>query len=68
MNSVFKKDLYRYYGERGEPLLKKVFRPLEIKYISVFRKLSTNIILHIKITLKWTTDLYMQATIIKLQK
>lgn len=38
MNSVFKKDLYRYYGESGEPFLKKVFRPHEIKYISVFRK------------------------------
>lgn len=38
MNSVFKKDLYRYYGENGEPLLKKIFRPLEIKYISLFRK------------------------------
>lgn len=38
MNSVFKKDLYRYYGEEGELLLKKLFRPLEIKYISVFRK------------------------------
>ena len=38
MNSVFKKDLFRYYGESGEPFLKKVFRPLEIKYISVFRK------------------------------
>ena len=38
MNSIFKKDLYRYYGEDGEPFLKKVFRPLELKYISVFRK------------------------------
>ncbi len=38
MNSVFKKDLYRYYGESGEPFLKKIFRPLEIKYLSVFRK------------------------------
>lgn len=38
MNSVFSKDLYRYYGASGEPLLKKVFRPLEIKYLSVFRK------------------------------
>ena len=38
MNSVFKKDLYRYYGEDGEPFLKKVFRPLELKYISCFRK------------------------------
>ena len=38
MNSVFKKDLYRYYGENGEPFLKKVFRPLELKYIKVFRK------------------------------
>ena len=38
MNNVFKKDLYRYYGEKGEPFLKKIFRPLELKYISVFRK------------------------------
>ncbi|MBO5453240.1 MAG: serine acetyltransferase [Clostridia bacterium] len=38
MNRVFKKDLYRYYGEKGEPFLKRIFRPLEIKYISVFRK------------------------------
>lgn len=41
MNNTFKKDLYRYYGENGEPLLKKIFRPLEIKYISVFRKANT---------------------------
>lgn len=38
MNRVFQKDLYRYYGESGEPLSKKIFRPLEIKYISLFRK------------------------------
>ena len=38
MNSVFKKDLYRFYGECGAPLLKKIFRPLELKYLSVFRK------------------------------
>lgn len=38
MNSVFKKDLYRYYGDEGEPFLKKILRPLELKYISVFRK------------------------------
>ena len=38
MNKAFKKDLYRYYGESGEPFLKRVFRPLEVKYISVFRK------------------------------
>ncbi len=38
MNSVFKKDLYRYYGDYGEPFLKRVFRPLEIKYIRIFRK------------------------------
>ena len=38
MNSAFKKDLYRYYGDAGEPFIKKVLRPIEIKYISVFRK------------------------------
>lgn len=38
MNSVFKKDLYRFYGESGESLLKRIFRPVELKYISVYRK------------------------------
>lgn len=38
MNRVFKKDLYRYYGPQGEPLLKRVFRPLELKYICLLRK------------------------------
>ena len=41
MNSIFKKDLYRYYGENGEPIIKRVFRPLELKYISLFRKANT---------------------------
>lgn len=30
MNNVFKKDMYRYYGNGGEPFLKRVFRPLEL--------------------------------------
>ena len=38
MNEIFKKDLYRYYGEKGEPVLKRLFRPLEIKYIALYRK------------------------------
>jgi len=38
MKNVFKKDLYRYYGPNGEPFIKRILRPLEIKYISVFRK------------------------------
>lgn len=41
MNKAFKKDLYRYYGDGGEPILKRIFRPLELKYISVFRKANT---------------------------
>ena len=49
MNKVFKKDLYRYYGEGGEPLLKKIFRPLEIKYLKVFRKANTTKFLPLKI-------------------
>lgn len=39
MNSIFKKDLYRWYGERGESLRNRLFRPIEIKYMCVFRKL-----------------------------
>ena len=38
MNDIFKKDLYRYYGEQGEPFLKRLARPLELKYIKLFRK------------------------------
>ena len=36
--SLFKKDLYRYYGEEGEPLIKRLIRPVEIKYLKVFRQ------------------------------
>lgn len=38
MNRIFEKDLYRYYGNKGENKLKKIFRPLEIKYIYYLRK------------------------------
>ncbi len=37
-NSVFKKDLYRWYGEKGEDLAHRIFRPSEIKYMYWFRK------------------------------
>ena len=42
MNSVFKKDLFRYYGESGEPLLKRMLRTPDLKYLSLFRKASTS--------------------------
>lgn len=35
----YKKDLYRYYGEKGETLKNKLKRPLEIRYIILLRKL-----------------------------
>ncbi len=38
MNKTFKKDLFRYYGKGGEPFLKRLLRPLELKYIALFRK------------------------------
>lgn len=41
MNSKFSKDLYRYYGEKGESLLKRFLRPPELKYIALFRKASS---------------------------
>ena len=41
MKNVFKKDLQRYYGGKGEPFLKKMFRPGVIRYIWVFRKANT---------------------------
>ena len=38
MNSKFSKDLYRYYGKEGESLAKRLLRPVELKYIALFRK------------------------------
>jgi serine O-acetyltransferase len=37
-NQVFKKDLYRYYGESGETFKKRLFRPLELKYLYILRQ------------------------------
>ena len=38
MNDKFSKDLYRYYGEKGESFIKRLLRPTELKYIALFRK------------------------------
>lgn len=36
--SAFTSDLYRYYGDNGEGIVKKLLRPIEIKYLHAFRK------------------------------
>ena len=41
MKCKFSKDLYRYYGENGESLAKRLLRPVELKYIALFRKASS---------------------------
>ena len=41
MDNKFSKDLYRYYGEKGETFTKRLFRPIELKYIALFRKANT---------------------------
>ena len=38
MKFRFSKDLYRYYGENGETFIRRMFRPPELKYISLMRK------------------------------
>lgn len=38
MNNIFSKDLYRYYGDKGETFFQRLLRPVELKYISLFRK------------------------------
>lgn len=38
MNCKFSKDLYRYYGEKGESFAQRLLRPVELKYIALFRK------------------------------
>ena len=38
MKSKFAADLYRCYGEKGESLIQRLIRPVELKYIALFRK------------------------------
>ncbi len=38
MNIHFSRDLYRYYGEKGEGLAHRLLRPVEVKYIALLRK------------------------------
>lgn len=38
MDKKFKQDLYRYYGDNKIPLIKKIYMPLELKYLYYFRK------------------------------
>lgn len=40
-NSTFEKDLYRWYGEKGESFKKRILRPLEIKYMYYFRNVQS---------------------------
>lgn len=48
MRSVFYKDLYRYYGEKGESILKRIMRSPELKYLFLFRRTKeTKGIIHI---------------------
>lgn len=39
-NEVFSKDVYRYYGTFREPLLKRIFRPPELRYLYFLRRCS----------------------------
>ena len=41
-NDLFKLDLYRYYGDKGEKLKDRILRPRELKYLYVLRKLQSN--------------------------
>ena len=38
MDNKFSKDLYRYYGDKGESFTNRLLRPTELKYIALFRK------------------------------
>ncbi len=38
MNYQFSKDLYRYYGKKGETFFQRLLRPIELKYIALYRK------------------------------
>ena len=38
MKCDFSKDLFRFYGEKGESIVNRLLRPYELKYIALFRK------------------------------
>ena len=38
MNPIFKKDLYRYYGDEGESLAHRILRPIELRHLCLLRK------------------------------
>ena len=38
MKKAFSKDLYRFYGAKGESFAQRLLRPIELKYIALFRK------------------------------
>ena len=38
MDNKFSKDLYRYYGEKGESFAQRLLRPVELKYIALYRR------------------------------
>lgn len=40
-NSTFRKDLFRYYGKDGENIKERLLRPIELKYICIYRKAQT---------------------------
>ena len=40
-NATFEKDLFRYYGEDGENLKKRLLRPMELTYIHIYRQIQS---------------------------
>ena len=49
MKNKFSKDLYRYYGEEGESLAKRLLRPVELKYLALFRKTNASRFMPLKL-------------------
>ena len=43
MNTAFKKDLYRIYGDKGESLWERLTRTGNIKFLYIFRKCQMNL-------------------------
>ena len=42
MLNSFKKDLYRYYGREKETFKEKLLRPMELKYLYVYRRIQAS--------------------------
>lgn len=62
----YSKDIYRYYGKYSENLIQRVFRPIDLKYIILFRKCQNTRIKTLKYYYKFKLRKLERKTLIQI--